>query len=144
MPNTMYRGKPLFHFEDTGFKTPCWLWDRTIVYGYGQTRLVGGDGYKNVAIYAHRWLWQMANGPVPKGKQLDHLCRIRRCCRPDHLEVVTNAENVRRSPLKAKLTWDAVRDIRTRQRTGAEYAEQYEVSRGTVWAIWQERSWMAE
>lgn len=47
-------------------------------------------------VYAHRWTWEQANGPVPAGLVLDHLCRNRWCCNPAHLEPVTNAENILR------------------------------------------------
>ncbi len=48
---------------------------------------------------AHRFSFEMVNGPVPNGLELDHLCRVRRCVNPSHLEAVTRLENIRRSPL---------------------------------------------
>ena len=45
---------------------------------------------------AHRIAYEAANGPIPEGMVLDHLCRSRNCVNPDHLEVVTHAENQRR------------------------------------------------
>lgn len=58
-----------------------------------------GDGYGGFwngqrAVRAHRASYQMANGPIPVGLQLDHLCRVRRCVSPAHLEPVTHRENV--------------------------------------------------
>jgi hypothetical protein len=38
----------------------------------------------------------MFRGPIPLGKEPDHLCRVRRCCNPDHMELVTSRENVLR------------------------------------------------
>lgn len=47
-------------------------------------------------VYAHRWAYEDCIGPIPKGLQLDHLCRNRRCCNPEHLEPVTREENLAR------------------------------------------------
>lgn len=78
--------------EDRGHSTPCWIWggqfnDR----GYGLTT--------GAHRLAHRAVWVNANGPVPDGMELDHLCRVRACVRPEHLEPVTHQENMRRSAL---------------------------------------------
>lgn len=40
--------------------------------------------------------YEMYVGPIPEGMQLDHLCRVRHCVNPAHLEVVTQQENMRR------------------------------------------------
>lgn len=70
----------------------CWEWTgaRTSA-GYGHFRITGG-GYE----YAHRFAYLISTGPIPEGLVLDHLCRNPPCVRPDHLEAVTHAENVRR------------------------------------------------
>lgn len=62
---------------------------------------LNGDGYGvlsvgNKYVRAHRQSWENANGPVPDGLELDHLCRNRACVEPNHLEPVTTGENVRR------------------------------------------------
>lgn len=44
----------------------------------------------------HRVVYELVVGPIPDGMQLDHLCRQRACCNPDHLEPVTCLVNVRR------------------------------------------------
>ena len=92
-----YRGgpvinRPLFEIEFAGYKTPCWIWKRKL--------LDTGYGYRIQQKYkspmAHKQLWEMVNGEVPEGLELDHLCRVRACVRPDHLEAVTHAVNVQR------------------------------------------------
>ncbi|MFE5853249.1 HNH endonuclease signature motif containing protein [Streptomyces sp. NPDC056500] len=60
--------------------------------GYGKFRLPTGQ-VKGTHIIA----WQMANErTVPPGWHVDHLCRVRSCCNPDHLEPVPATENVAR------------------------------------------------
>lgn len=45
---------------------------------------------------AHRVAYRLAGGEIPDGMQIDHLCRVRLCVNPEHLEPVTAAENLRR------------------------------------------------
>jgi hypothetical protein len=72
----------------------CWLWTG------GKTKNGYGSFYpkKGPSKYAHRWLYALVRGPIPEGMQLDHLCRVRHCVNPDHLEPVTMQENLRRGP----------------------------------------------
>ena len=66
----------------------CWIWTGPIDRdGYGTSW--GKDGPRRAHLVAYRELV----GPVPAGRVLDHLCRRRACCRPEHLEPVTHAEN---------------------------------------------------
>jgi hypothetical protein len=69
----------------------CWEWNTEhLLAGYGRF----WDGKRDV--YSHRFAWETLVGPVPAGLQLDHLCRNRACCNPDHLEVVTPKINALR------------------------------------------------
>lgn len=59
------------------------------------------DGYgaiseKRKSKRAHIVMYESVHGKVPDGLQLDHLCRVRACINPDHLEPVTCGENIRR------------------------------------------------
>lgn len=70
----------------------CWLWmGRRRWSGYGLFR---GHG-------AHRIAYMLARGSIPEGLVLDHLCRVRPCVNPDHLEAVTDRENIRRGMVPA-------------------------------------------
>lgn len=71
----------------------CWNWIGSLtVHGYGQYRhMVPG-----LTGRAHKLAWELENGPVPEGYVLDHLCRNRRCVRPEHLESVTPKVNALR------------------------------------------------
>lgn len=58
--------------------------------GYGRI------GIEKKTFRVHRVAWEMVRGPIPEGMVIDHLCRNKKCCDPEHLEVVTQKENVRR------------------------------------------------
>lgn len=74
---------------DGGDYTTCWMW----------TANKSGPGYgtfwlePKVGVPAHRWSWEFFHGPIPDGLHLDHLCRVRLCVNPWHLEPVTVAVN---------------------------------------------------
>jgi hypothetical protein len=71
--------------------TACWLWTAGLnSCGYGNFHV--GE----LAFGAHRIAYQLVIGEIPDGKQLDHLCRIRTCVNPTHVEPVTTQENTRR------------------------------------------------
>jgi hypothetical protein len=70
---------------------PCWLWGRWChPSGYG------GISKHGHWVAVHRLVYEMLVGPIPEGLTLDHLCRVRHCCNPQHLEPVTCAVNLLR------------------------------------------------
>lgn len=72
-----------------------WLWCGYIMpNGYGQFSDGGGT------VLAHRWAYEQFVAPVPEGLDLDHLCRIRNCVNPQHLEPVTRSTNLIRGARK--------------------------------------------
>ena len=69
----------------------CWEWTAgKNKYGYGLFR------FKNRSYLAHRFAYETLVGDIPEGEELDHLCRNRACCNPDHLQAVTRRVNVLR------------------------------------------------
>lgn len=70
----------------------CWLWTACTLKAGGY----GAISINNVTCRAHRVAYELLIGPIPDGLVTDHLCLNPRCVRPDHLELVTQSENVRR------------------------------------------------
>lgn len=66
----------------------CWLWLRSSgSHGYGQT----WDG--TTVRLAHRIAWELTHGPIPNDLTIDHVCRVRTCCNPAHLRLLSNLAN---------------------------------------------------
>lgn len=72
----------------------CWLWATNIRKGYGHL-VVKDRGHRHF-LTAHRLVWYWLVGPIENKLELDHLCRVRRCVNPAHLEPVTHQTNQRR------------------------------------------------
>jgi HNH endonuclease len=74
----------------------CWIWkSKPDQNGYGRYRFDSKLLRANVA--AHRVSYLLHIGNIPEGLVIDHVCRVRNCVNPEHLEVVSQKENVRRS-----------------------------------------------
>lgn len=122
--------------QDCGYDTPCWVWqlyrDKN---GYGRLSVneVGTS-------LAHVVYWVRANGPTPDQRELDHLCRNTGCVRPEHLEPVTHAENLRRAR-GTKLTAEMVAEIRAGDTPTAELARRWGISVHTLYGAKYGKTW---
>jgi hypothetical protein len=90
-------------FEDQYIPEPnsgCWLW-------LGGTDGRNGYGRLNPRTWgerqAHRYSYRLHKGEIPKGLVIDHKCRNPSCVNPEHLEPVTQAENMARGNYRAGL-----------------------------------------
>lgn len=87
MKSELERFAEKYRVDDSG----CWIWTAcTHQFGYGEFR------FRGKCARAHRVAYELLVGPIPEGLTIDHLCRVRNCVNPAHLEPVTFAENVRR------------------------------------------------
>lgn len=109
-------------FAKVGHAERCWLWNGACnPQGYA---LFWSEGKVKAA---HRVAYEWFIGAIPKGLQLDHLCRVRHCVNPVHLEPVSNRENALRG--------EAPNIQRRREgvcKYGHSLADAYRDSRGRV------------
>jgi HNH endonuclease len=74
-------------------ETECWYWAGSVQQsGYGSI----WDKTKKKNLRAHRAVYEALVGKIPEGLVLDHLCMNKLCVNPEHLEAVTQRENMRR------------------------------------------------
>lgn len=72
--------------------TGCWLFDGCLnSKGYGCV----AAGRKGKSVLAHRLMVIARDGSIPAELTVDHMCEVKRCVNPDHLQVVTRATNSR-------------------------------------------------
>lgn len=101
--NTYLRGTPEERFwpkvnkagpisKDRPDLGPCWIWTAGLTSnGYGSFHMKVKGRWRPVR--AHRFAYESLVGRIPKGLEPDHLCRVRACVNPSHLEPVTRREN---------------------------------------------------
>lgn len=72
----------------------CWEWTGFVTNrGYGLIAAKGGPKGKGTSKKAHRVAYEDANGPIPEGFMVDHICHNRLCCNPSHLRLATAKQN---------------------------------------------------
>jgi hypothetical protein len=90
-----YRAVILARMEEQIDAGDCWEWTGRLFWdGYGVV------WYRRKQKRAHRMMYELLVGPIPDGLQIDHLCRNPKCVNPDHLEPVTQRENLLRGMSK--------------------------------------------
>jgi hypothetical protein len=132
----------------------CWDWQ-----GPKQNKGYGILRHNNRDQLAHRVAYELTYGPIPAGMEVMHQCDRPSCCRPDHLQLGTHAENMaqmaargrantpppRRGETnnKARLTDAAVLDIRARYQkgNGPKLAAEYGVTNALICMIVKRQIW---
>lgn len=70
---------------------PCWVWTAHVNKGVGYGQFSPKHG---VQVGAHRFAYELTNGPIADGYEVHHRCHTRRCVRPEHLAAATRSENM--------------------------------------------------
>ncbi len=121
-------------------KSGChnWRWGTT---ARGSITVEGGN-----RKLAYRVAWEMAHGPIPEGKQINHHCNNPRCINVEHLYVGDQFENMRdvardgyHAHANRKLTWAQVRAIRVEYKPGKttykQLGDKHDVTEGAIYCI---------
>ena len=85
--------------DGSGDIEPCWIWTGSVQNaGYGQSKFNGKSWQTHRLLYHMRVEKLPAPGTARKldGRILDHVCEVRLCCNPAHLEYIGQSENVKR------------------------------------------------
>lgn len=124
---------------DLGHSTPCHIWQGAKTKdGYGSVKVDGA------VLYTHRVMYALFVGDLIPGMHVDHVCRNRACCNPEHLEQVTPEENTRRGDA-AILSVVTVAAIKARAFDGepiAAIAREFDVSSTAIRNIRDGVTWI--
>jgi len=99
----------------------CWIWGGHLNRNGGYGRLMINGIHRS----AHRAVYESVHGPIAAGLTLDHLCRVKRCVNPAHLEPVTNKENILRG-----ISFSAVNAAKTERVNGHSLSDAFKLARG--------------
>lgn len=75
--------------KDCGYITPCWVW-----LGAANNSGYGGFKYHGFSTTAHRFSYIKIHGEIDSSLVVDHMCRVRICVNPNHLQAVTQKQNL--------------------------------------------------
>lgn len=83
--------------KPTGYGTDCWLYQGSLdCDGYGRVKI------QSIYIKVHRLMWLARFGLIPEDLVVCHKCDQPACCRPEHLRLDTNPENIRERTRKGR------------------------------------------
>lgn len=134
--------------------TGCWIWTGAVKeLGYG---VIGLGTRKQGTAKAHRVSYMLYKGEIPNGLSILHSCDNPWCVNPDHLRAGTLSDNMKDCVARkrnfipnnkgenakwAKLNKEAVLHIRQKLMTGIQYAKLYNVSKSSIYQIWNGSNW---
>lgn len=96
----------------------CWNWTGgKLRAGYGSFFVSREDWCSR----AHRFAFKVANGPIPDGAEVDHICRNRACVRPSHLRLTTRKQNMENVAARID-SQSGIRGVALRKKSGTYYA----------------------
>jgi hypothetical protein len=141
---------PIYLIIDMGYKTPCWVWQGPLnKWGYAKIKR------NRKTMGGHRLFYRAYIDPNLQPSKagsdgLDHLCRIRKCVNPEHVEPTTCVENIRRGLVPHIGRWkfgkmeDHLTEIGEMYRGGQsqrQIAEKFGVCQNTISRILRVRRW---
>lgn len=117
-------------------KKGCWIWQNAQDgRGYGHIRANGKT------MKAYTFFFMKKYGPIPKGKELDHVCRVKLCVNPDHLEPVTHQINMQRALGIHRNRILKIRSLAKSGLSGAEISRKIKIPERTVYGIISKDRW---
>ena len=133
----------------------CWIW-LGFLNRFGYAKSINSSFPKE--YFGHRLSWFYHKGKIPNGYEIDHLCSVRCCVNPNHLEVVTRIENIRRSWLRGfhkghqgeknpnhKLSREDAKQIRnlyfSRQMTQQEIGDLFKIGQSQISKTIRNKVW---
>ena len=147
-----------FYVDKISSPRGCWIW--TGCLGKGRYDGYGRVNRRGISKLAHRWSWELANGPIPNGKIICHRCDNPPCVNPEHLFIGTDKDNMLDMVAKGRhskthscfgekhsnavLTEEAIRKIFALQKDGMtqrKIASIFKISQPAVSLVLNKKTW---